>query len=414
MKRIPTIVIGGGQAGLAMSRCLYDRGVEHVVLERGRIAESWKSQRFDSLRVLSPNWQTRLPGWSYRGNDPDDFMSAGDVARYLDDYAGSFSSPVQAGVTVRSVVRVGSGYRVVTERDSFEAAAVVIATGHSQAAKVPAFAGQVSPAIEQVTAADYRNPHRLAPGGVLVVGAAAAGVQLADEIHRSGRPVTLAVGKHTRLPRRYRGRDIFWWLDRIGALAERAEDVPDLDAARRQPSLQLVGNDDGRSLDLAALRHAGVRILGRLTSINQSRASFSGDLDRTTVAADAKLDTLIRRIDAFIDDRPQLAVGGRQAIAPLVLSSAAAEIDLQTAGIATVVWATGYMRRYPWLKVPVLDSAGEIIHRGGVTPAPGLYVLGLRFLRRRNSSFIDGVGADARALSDHLIDSLTATHAIAA
>lgn len=413
MNRVETIVIGAGQAGLAMSRCLTDRGVEHVVLERGRIAESWRSERWDLLRLLTPNWQSRLPGWSYSGPDPDGFMTASEVADHFDGYARSFEAPVHAGVTVLDLKRIEGAYRVTTDQGDWRTASVVIATGHAQAPFVPSFAGRLSPAIAQVAPIAYRNPGQLPEGGVLVVGASATGVQLAEEIQLSGRPVTLSVGRHTRLPRRYRGRDILWWMDRVGILGERAGDVPDLEAARRQPSLQLAGRPDGRSLDLATLRDAGVRLVGHLSDVAGGNARFVDNLDQTTEAADAKLGRILARIDAFIADHPHLAAGDAEPVVRHSFGPSPTRIDLEAAGIATVVWATGYVRRYPWLNVPVFDAKGEIRHDGGVTPAPGLYVLGLRFMRRRNSNFIDGVGHDAAALADHLVATL-ATDRLAA
>ncbi len=413
MNRVETIVIGAGQAGLAMSRCLTERGVDHVVLERGRIAESWRSERWDSLRLLTPNWQSRLPGWTYRGLDPDGFMTAAEVADHFDGYARSFQAPVHASVTVLDLKRINGAYRVTTTKGEWRAASVVIATGHCQAPFVPSFAERLSPSIKQVPSMTYRNPEQLPKGGVLIVGASSTGVQLAEEIQRSGRPVTLSVGRHTRLPRRYRGRDILWWMDRVGILEERAEDVPNLEAARRQPSLQLAGRADGSSLDLGILRDAGVRLVGHLSDIANAQSRFADNLDQTTEAADAKLGRILARIDAFIADHPQLAAGDAEPIVRHSFGPSPTSIDLEAAGITTVVWATGYVRRYPWLNVPIFDEHSEIRHDGGVTPAPGLYVLGLRFMRRRNSNFIDGVGHDARALADHLVATL-ATDRLAA
>jgi len=413
MNRVETIIIGAGQAGLAMSRCLTERGVDHVVLERGRIAESWRSERWDSLRLLTPNWQSRLPGWTYRGPDPDGFMTATEVADHFDGYARSFQAPVRTGVAVLDLKRINGAYRVTTTQGEWLAASVVIATGHAQAPFLPSFAHRLSPAIKQVAPMTYRNPGELPEGGVLIVGASATGVQLAEEIQRSGRQVTLSVGRHTRLPRRYRGRDILWWMDRIGILEERAEDVPDLEAARRQPSLQLAGRADGSSLDLGVLRDSGVRLVGHLSDIANTEARFADNLDQTTEAADTKLSRILARIEAFIVEHPQLAAGDAEPIVRHSFGPSPTSIDLESSGIATVVWATGYIRRYPWLNVPVFDEHGEIRHDGGVTPAPGLYVLGLRFLRRRNSNFIDGVGHDARALAEHLVAAL-ATDRLAA
>jgi len=263
MRPIDTVIIGGGQAGLAMSRSLRDRGRDHVVLERGRIAERWRSERWDSLRLLTPNWMSRLPGYAYRGPDPDGFMHRDDVIAYLEGYARSFTAPVEQETTVRAVTVYNGGYRVETDRGTWLARNVVIATGACDTPRVPDFADALDPAIVQVTPNAWRGPDALPPGGVLVVGAAATGVQLADEIRRSGRDVTLAVGRHNRVPRAYRDRDIMWWLDRTGILDRAVEDLRDPDV-RSEPSLQLVGGRPGRAVDLAALQARGVRLVDRV------------------------------------------------------------------------------------------------------------------------------------------------------
>lgn len=404
MKRTDTIIIGGGQAGLAMSRCLSDRGIDHVVLERGRIAERWRSERWDSLRLLTPNWQSRLPGQRYAGDDPDGFMTMPQVIRYFERYARTFDAPVQDGTTVLRVEPTdANGYRVTTDRGVLEAANVVIATGQCDVPRVPGIAARLDDDVDQIVPSKYRNPGQLRSGGVLVVGASASGLQLADEIARSGRDVTLAVGRHTRLPRTYRGRDILRWFADMGLFDDRIEDVPDPERSRNQPSMQLVGRADHATLDLNALQDAGVRLAGRAVAADGGRVLFSDDLEENVAAADRKLVRLLWRIDDHIDS----AALGREVseaapIRPVRPATAPTALDLRVDGISTVLWATGFRRSYPWLKVPVLDARGEILHRGGITPAPGLYVLGLQFLRRRNSNFIDGVGRDALDLTAHL------------
>jgi putative flavoprotein involved in K+ transport len=408
MRRTEAVVIGGGQAGLAMSRCLSDLGIDHVVLERGRVAERWRSERWDSLRLLTPNWQSRLPGFRYEGPDPDGYMRMPEVVDYLERYARSFAAPVEAGTTVLSVEPTGAGYRVATDRGGWEAPNVVVATGHCDAPLVPGLARHLPDDVVQVVPTRYRDPGQLPQGGVLVVGASATGVQLADEIHASGRPVTLAVGRHTRLPRVYRGRDILWWLDAMGVFDESAADVFDLAISRSQPSLQLVGRMDHATLDLPMLQERGVRLVGRATAAADDRVAFADDLVVQTVAADARLARLVQRIDIFAARTGlEAEVGPREPFRPFLWPAPSpAEVDLRAEGIRTVVWATGFARRYLWLKVPVLDARGEIRHEGGVTPAPGLYVIGLYFLRRRKSSFIDGVGQDAMELAVHLASRL--------
>ena len=402
MRSTDVVDIGGGQAGLAMSRCLAERGIDHVVLERGRVAERWRSERWDSLRLLTPRWQARLPGWSYRGRDREGFMTRGEVVGYLDGYARSFGAPVESGVSVTRVARDGAGFGVTTDRGQWSAAAVVVATGYCDAPFVPPLAAGLTHEVAQVVPTRYRRPAQLPPGGVLVVGASSTGVQLAEEIQRAGRQVTLAVGRHTRLPRRYRGRDILWWLDSAGILDETAAQVADLEASRRQPSLQLIGSEDHRSIDLGVLRAAGIRLTGRVVGVEDGRVHLANDLAESVAAAEGKLARLLRRIDDHAE-RSGLADGtAPEPVHPMPVPVPPTSLDLRAEGIRTVLWATGYRRRYPWLRLPVLDVRGEIRHSGGVTPEPGLYVLGLHFLRRRNSSFLDGVGADARDLAGHL------------
>ncbi len=409
-----TLVIGGGQAGLAMSRSLGDRGVDHVVVERGRVGERWRSQRWDSLRLLTPNWMSRLPGDAYRGADPDGFMGRLEVVDYLDAYARSFDAPVEEGTTVLSAAPAAGGWRVATDRGTWSARNVVVATGHCDRPRVPGLAAALDRGVHQVDTTRYRNPGQLPAGGVLVVGASATGVQLAREIHRSGRPVTLAVGSHNRLPRRYRGRDVIWWLDRLGILDRTLADMPQPRLARREPSLQLVGRDaqDGDGcdaegaggLDLASLARLGVRLAGHLVAAGGRRVRFAGDLPRVVADADDRLSRVLDRIDRYVAGHGLEARFPAEPRPPRVALAGPgpAELDLGAAGIATVLWATGYRRVYPWLHAPVLDAEGEVRHRRGRTPVPGLYVLGLQFMIRRRSSFLDGVGRDAAELAAEL------------
>jgi putative flavoprotein involved in K+ transport len=398
------VIIGGGQAGLAMSHCLTADGIDHVVLERGRTAERWGSERWDSLRLLTPNWMSRLPGWHYTGPDPDGYMTMEEIAAYFEEYARSFQAPLQTETTVERVSRTSQGFDVRTDRGRWQARAAVIATGWCDVPAIPAMAAQASPAVLQLAPGVYRHPGQLPPGGVLIVGAAATGIQFADEILASGRPVTLAVSRHLRLPRRYRGRDILWWFDRMGLFDERAESVHDIEISRHQPSMQLIGRPDHATLDLQILERRGVRLTGRLSGLDGDRAYFQDDLVAYTAAADIKLAMLRRRIDQFVERTGlQDQVEGIPDFEPWCWPAPApTTLDLEREGIATIIWATGYRRSYPWLDVPVLDSRGEIRHDGGVTPVGGLYVLGLQFQRRRKSSFIDGVGDDARDIAAHV------------
>lgn len=402
---IPTVVIGAGHAGLAVSRELTERAIDHVVLERGEVANTWRTERWDSLRLLTPNWQTRLPGLAYEGDDPDGFMTMPQVVEFIDRYASLIDAPLVTHTAVRSLRHHDGRYESVTERGVWVSDSVVIASGGFNLAKVPGLAGELPTGVTSVTALGYKRPAQLDEGGVLVVGASATGVQIAEEIHRSGRPVTLSVGEHVRMPRIYRGRDIQWWLEQIGRLDERYDEVDDIIRARHVPSPQLVGTPDRKTLDLNALTAIGVKLVGRLSAVRAGTAYFSGSLRNVCSLADLKLIRLLDMIDEWADDNGIGAeVGPPERLDPTrVDDEPALELDLGAAPIRTVLWATGYRPDYSWLDLPVLDRKGEIKHDGGVvTGSPGLYRIGLNFLRRRRSSFIHGAGGDAVDLVEHL------------
>jgi putative flavoprotein involved in K+ transport len=402
--RVTTVVIGAGQSGLAVSRCLADRSIDHVVLERGEVANSWRTERWDSLRLLTPNWQTRLPGCAYAGDDPDGFMTMPEVVTFMSDYAGAISAPVQTGTTVTSVQRNASGYRVATDRGEWHCSTVVLASGAFNVPHVPDVAAAVPSTVATITPMEYRNPGQLADGGVLVVGASATGVQIASEIQRSGRAVTLAVGEHVRAPRLYRGIDIHWWMEAAGVLDEPYDQVDDIVRARRVPSMQLAGTPDKESFDLNALSGTGVRIVGRLAGINDGRAQFSGSLANKCALADLKLGRLLDTLDEWA-----IASGMDGELPPayrlpptVVPESPPLGLDLTRGEIQTIVWATGFRPDYSWLDVPVLDNKGLVRHEGGVVESPGMYLIGMPFLRRRKSSFIDGANCDAPDLVTEL------------
>ncbi len=397
---VPTVIIGAGHAGLAMSRRLTERSIEHVVLERGAVANSWRTERWDSLRLLTPNWQCRLPGMSYSGEDPNGFMTMPDVADFITTYAATISAPVCTDTTVTRVSAHGGGYLVETDREHWACDSVVIASGGSNIANVPGAAADAPAAIAQMTTMSYRSPTVLDERAVLVVGASATGVQLADEISRSGRPVTISVGEHVRMPRRYRGRDVFWWMHQTGILDEGLDDVDDLVRARHLPSPQLIGTPEHRSIDLNTLTDRGVEIVGRLGLISDGVARFSGSLANVCKMADLKMNRLLERFDEWAQtmniadlDPPTRFEATR------VPSAARLDIDLVEDDIGTIIWATGFRPDYSWLDVPVLDHKGRIRHDGGATDAPGLYVTGLNLLRRRRSSYISGAERDSKELS---------------
>jgi putative flavoprotein involved in K+ transport len=402
---ITTVVIGAGHAGLAMSHRLSARSVDHVVLERGEVANTWKTERWDSLRLLTPNWQSRLPGFRYDGADPDGYMTMAEVTSFIERYAGVVDAPVLTGTTVTQVRPGSNGFVVTTSEGCWSAPTVVVATGACNVAHLPPYAAGLPAGVDTLTANAYRNPGQLADGGVLVVGASATGIQLADEIHRSGRPVTLAVGGHVRAPRVYRGRDIHRWMDDTGMMDERYDEVDDIVRLRRLPSLQIVGTPTRTTLDLNALTSIGVNLVGRFAGISDGRAQFSGSLRNVCALADLKLGRLLDAIDDWATEHGldgELDPVWRPA-PTIVEDSPPLAIDLTHGGIRTVLWATGFRPDYSWLDVPVLDRKRLIRHDGGVVvDAPGMYLLGMPFLRRRKSSFIDGAGDDAEDLSAHL------------
>ncbi len=374
------------------------------MLERGEVANSWRRERWNSLRLLTPNWLSRLPGLGYEGPDPDGYMTMGEVTEFIERFAKVSGAPVRTGANVTSVRRADDGYQVTTSSGQIACRAVVIASGACNAPAVPELAAAVPAQVEHVTAFGYRDPAELPDGGVLVVGASATGVQLAAELRRSGRPVTLAVGEHVRLPRTYRGQDVLWWMDAAGVWDQRYDEMDDLTRARSLPSPQLVGTPERATLDLNALAGLGVELTGRWAAVRDGRALFSGGLRNVLSLADLKLGRLLDTFDewALTSGRDGEFGPPERSEPTRVPESARLQLDLNSGEIRTVVWATGFRPDYSWLDVPVVDEKGRLRHEGGVVDSPGLYALGLPVLRRRKSTFIYGIEDDAREVIDHL------------
>ncbi|MGK2948634.1 MAG: NAD(P)-binding domain-containing protein [Acidimicrobiales bacterium] len=409
MDTTSVVVVGAGPAGLAMSGCLAEAGIEHVVLERHEVGHSWRTERWDSLRTLTPNWMNGLPGLPYRGPDPDGFMTARELADRLEGFARSIAVPVVTGAAVSSIRLLGRGYAVEAATGCWRADAVVLATGPGEP-RVPAVAVELPAGLDQVTAMHYRRPDQLGDR-VLVVGASASGVQIADEVAASGRSVTLAVGEHVRLPRGYRGRDIFWWMQAMGVSSRRwDENLVDLDRARQVPSPQLLGTPEGRSLDLRALQGRGVTLVGRLAGVSGGRLLCSGSLRNLVANADLKQARLLDEVDQFIA-RTGLVDDASDRPPPTVV--AAPPNSLDASAFDSVVWATGHRPVPPQLDASLVDRRGRLVHDGGCLRSPGLFVVGLPFLRRRSSSFLSGIGRDVSELVLEIRRHLDATSAAA-
>ena len=401
VERVETLVIGGGQAGLAMSYQLKRRGLAHLVLERHRIAERWRSERWDGLKFQFPNWSVRLPDFPLAHTDPDGFAATGDIVKFIDAYAAFVAPPIRCGVAVTGLRRRdgATGFVAETSDGPIEAANVVIATGPYQRAVIPDLLRDES--VFQVHASRYQNPGRLPPGAVLVVGSGASGAQIAEELIGAGRRVYLSIGRHTRLPRRYRGRDLIWWLSELG--------IDRTPTEARGPSRLLPvisGAYGGHTIDFRHFAAEGVTLLGRLATAHDGVIAFAPDLAKSLASGDAVYAAFLDMVDAHVD-RHALAMpedpAARVALPdPRCMVEPVRRLDIGTEAIGAVVWATGYRLDFGWIDIPILDPGGEPLHAGGITAVPGLYFLGLQWLSRMNSSFLSGVGDDAAVLADHI------------
>jgi putative flavoprotein involved in K+ transport len=396
MDTTSVVVVGAGPAGLAVSGCLTEAGVDHVILERHQVGHSWRRERWDTLRTLTPNWMNGLPRLPYRGPDPDGFMTAIEVADLVVTYAGSIAAPVVTGTAVAAIRTGRRGHVVEADTGRWAADAIVLATGPGES-RVPALAAELPARIRQVCAVDYRNPAQLDGDRVLIVGASASGVQIADEVARSGRHVTLAVGEHVRLPRTYRGRDILWWMQAMGVSSRRwDDDIDDLTRARQVPSPQLIGTPERRTLDLGALRRAGVELVGRLVGVSGGRLQCAGSLANLVANADLKQARLLDQVDEFI---AQARIAASRPDRPQATDVTTPPTSLDSSQFDTVVWATGHRHSPPQLDPVHLDRWTRIVHDGGILRTPGLFAVGLPFLRRRSSTFLSGIARDAVELS---------------
>lgn len=400
---IDTVVVGGGQAGLAISYYLKQERREHVVLERASaVANAWRNQRWDSFTLVTPNFQVRMPGAEYDGDDPYAFMSLADVVQYFDDYVERFKLPVHCGVEVFSVEKVRDKYLVRTSEGEYKADNVVIATGLYQAPKIPRFSQRIPSNILQIHSMDYKNPSLVPDGTVLVVGTGQSGAQIAEELYQSGRRVYLSIGSAGRVPRRYRGRDINDWFSRMGMFDTKVGELKSR-ADKFHPHPQISGKNGGESLNLHQFARDGVVLLGHLRGARDGQLIIAPDMKETLAKVDQFEINALKAVDEYIarmglnapvETIPQLRDGYEQEVIT--------ELDLKASGISTIIWATGYTFDFSFVKLPVVDSDGYPIQNRGVTEYDGLYFLGMPWLHSRRSGILFGVGDDAAYIAQHI------------
>jgi len=400
VEKIETLVIGGGQAGLTMSHRLKERGLPHLVLERHRIAERWRSERWDGLMFQFPNWSVRLPDFPFPHSDPDAYSDTKTIIRYIEAYAEFVAPPIRCGVAVKRLAqREGGGFIAGTTDGTIAADNVVVATGPYQRNLVPDLLRDHP--VFQVHASDYKNPEQLPPGAVLVAGGGASGAQISEELQRAGRRVYLSVGRHRRLPRRYRGRDLIWWLAEMRLDQMTPEERG---SARLGPVIS--GAYGGRTIDFRNFATEGMILVGRIEAARDGVIEIAPGLAESLGDGDLVYTTFLDTVDAYVKRRGMEMPEDPDARAtfadPPCVTVPLTHLDLAAEGISAVIWATGYGVDFGWIDLPVLDERGEAVHRNGISAVPGLYFLGLQWLSKMNSSFLSGVGDDAAVLADHI------------
>jgi putative flavoprotein involved in K+ transport len=402
VEKVETLIVGGGQAGLMISAQLSQRGRPHLIVERHRIAERWRTERWDALHANGPAWHDRFPDLPIAGVDPEGFATRDQMVDYFTAYAAHIAAPIRCGVDVTSLHRTsdGTGFRAGTSAGPIEATNVVAATGPFQRGSIPPLVPPDS-GIMQMHSTAYRNPAQLPPGAVLVVGAGSSGTQIADELSRAGRRVYLCVGQHERPPRRYRGKDFCFWLGVLGLW-----DAETRDPAKEHVTIAVSGAYGGHTMDFRRLAARGITLLGRADAFADGVMRFAPGLARDLAGGDANYLSLLDAADAYAAreglDLPEEPSARVMEPEPSCVTTPILRLDLPSAGITTIIWATGFAFDFGWLQVGVFDARGAPIHRRGITDVPGLYVLGLPFLSRRASSFIFGVEQDAARLADHI------------
>jgi putative flavoprotein involved in K+ transport len=401
--RYPVIIIGGGQAGLSISCLLKRRGIEHLILERDRVAESWRSKRWDSFCLVTPNWQCQLPGFPYAGPDPDGFMKKDQIVEYIEGFARSFDPPVREGVTVRRLKRHESGtFEVSCDSGELLADQVVVATGGYHTAVIPRLAERLPAEVTQLHSSQYRNPESLPEGAVLVVGTGQSGCQIAEDLHLAGRKVHLCVGGAPRTARRYRGKDVVAWLDEMGYYQMPVHEHPQKDRVRAKANHYVTGRDGGRDIDLRKFAREGMKLYGRLKELHGEILWFAPDLKANLDQADAVAESIKTTIDKYIAAK-QIDAPTEERYKPVwEPEEEALELNYREANIRTVIWSIGYRSDYTWIELPVFDGKGYPAHDRGVTPAPGLYFLGLPWQYTWGSGRFSGVARDAEFLAGRI------------
>jgi putative flavoprotein involved in K+ transport len=396
----PVVVVGGGQAGLSMSYCLTQRGVDHIVLERDRVGHEWRDRRWDSFCLVTPNWQCQLPGFPYAGDDPDGFMVRDEIVSYIEAYSKFFSPPVVEGVAATRLRRDRKGrYLVGTSRGELIADQVVLATGPYQAPLIPRLADRLPEELTQIHSSRYRGPDQLPCGEVLVVGTGQSGCQIAEDLHLAGRQVHLAVGSAPRVARFYRGRDVVAWLDAVGYYRKAVEEFADVDTVRFRVNHYVTGRDGGRDIDLRAFARDGMRLYGRLAGVTGATVRFAPDLEKNLDHADAVSESIKDSIDDYIDTRGIDAAPEPRYTPVWTPKRETTQLDLGGTGITSVIWSTGFGRDDRWIEVPVFDGRGYPTHDRGVTSSPGLSFLGLPWQHTWGSGRLSGVADDAAYLA---------------
>jgi putative flavoprotein involved in K+ transport len=408
-QHVRVAVIGGSQAGLSMSYYLSENGIDHVVLEKNRIGHSWRTQRWDSFCLVTPNWQCKLPGFPYPGNDPDGFMVRDDIVGYVEAYAKRINAPIHEGVAVTHLTRDGDGFLVDTTAGTWTADAVVLAVGGYHQPNIPRLAERLPASITQIHSSTYRNSRQLPPGDVMVVGSGQSGCQIAEDLHLDGRKVHLVVGSAPRCPRGYRGKDAVDWLADLGQYDLPVDQHPMKEKVRKKANHYLTGRDGGHDIDLRAFALQGMALYGRLTDMTEGKLRFGDDLRKNLDAADASYNNICAMIDKYIDGEGITAPPGHRYTPVWQPDRPVTELDPVAAGITSIVWSTGFRSDWSWIDLPIFDGAGYPTHRRGVTSMPGVYVLGLPWLYTWGSGRFVGVGRDAGYLAERIVEHLADT-----